>query len=116
GLGRGLEVGVAGRVDMREGGVAAPVLGRGVGVDDLRDAAAGAVALQEAVRPLTERVGHLIVGEGECVAKAGRELDRGLGEAVVELAPAGAGDMNKAAIEDLAAGFIDVQAKIEEMA
>ena len=54
--------------------------------------------------------------ERQQVAEAAHRLRRRLGEPMVELAPAGAGHVGQQAVEDLPAGFVQVEAQVEEVA
>ena len=70
GLQGGLQILFTGGIDVDEGAVAAPVLGGGVGVENLGDGVEPAQAPEQAVPALREGIGHLVVCEGEEVPEA----------------------------------------------
>ena len=87
------KVGCACAVDMREGGVAQPVLPRRVGEDNLGCA--------------------VVDGERRQGAEAGGVHQRGLGVALVALAPAAAGHLDLGPVVHLAAGLVSVEAGVQ---
>src|SRR5262249_33040858 len=64
--------------------------------------------------------GHLIerrgIGERKQASDRGGRVQGGLPEALVELAATGARDVNDHAVEPSAAGFVLVQAQVEQVA
>ncbi len=121
--GVGGERGVGGAVgsDVDEGGGAAPVFIRAVGVEDFGDDGGGGGAVEQAGAGAGDGVGFGEIGEGEDVdgveeIEEGACVAGGLGEAVVEVAAAGAGDVGPEAVEDDAAALVGVEAFIEEVA
>ena len=73
----GSQVEVARAVNVGKATIAAPVLGSGVGVDDLGYRVQTAQPAQQTVVLLGERVGQLVVGEGKLVAELGADWQDG---------------------------------------
>jgi len=90
---------------MEEGGVAAPVLRRAVGLDDLRHPAQRPLALQQTLG-VVRRAVRGADGVGE----------RWLAEPAVELSSPSAGQVSEHSVEHLAPGLVDVQPVEEELA
>ena len=103
-------------VGVHEGGVAAPVLGRRVGQDELRQLALRLEAREQRAALAGHRIDRGDVGEREQASDRAGGVQRRLTEALVELAAAGAGDVRHHAVEDRAPRLVLVQAEVEEVA
>ena len=122
GAGEGVDADWLGRVDVvgavevgvDEGAVAGPVLGRRVGIHDLRQIALGGEAGQQAVGQAGVGVGLGLIGEGEQAVDAAGGLAGGLGETLVELAALTSGDVGDDAVEHGAARLVVVDAVVQE--
>ena len=94
--------------------VPAPVLRRGVGVDDLRRAARRPRPVEQPFAPSGAGVGPGLVGEREAVPEARGRLHRGLSVAVVELAAPPARDVDVHPVEHALPRLVPVEAGVEE--
>ena len=107
-----LAVGIG--VDQR--GVAAVVLGGGVGVEDAQPAAAGVEARVQRVLGAGLRIRRGLVGEREEVRHHVVAVLRVLAEALVELAPHAAGHVGDDAVEGLAPLLVQVEVLVDQRA
>ena len=119
--GRDLDVGLAIGGGVDQGSAAAPIFVAGIEVEDFGHHLFRAGAVEQAGLLAGCRVGRGKVGEREDVDRIeGRHdlpgIARGLGEAVVEVTAAGAGDVDQQAIENLAAFFVGVETFVNQVA
>ena len=99
---------------MGEPRVPAPVLRRGVGVDDLRQALPRAEPVEEPLAPPRARVRLGLVGEWEAVSEARGRLHRGLSVAVVELPAPPSRDVDVHPVEHPVSRLVPVEPGMEE--
>ena len=104
----------AGDVGVQERGGARPVFGRGGRVEQPRQRSRGARALEHVAARAGDRIARRRGGEGKEIDRVLLVLEMtrvagGLGEAVVEAALAGAGDVDQRAVEHHAPGLVHVQ-------
>ena len=112
---RVVDVRAVDHVRVGKGGVAPPVLRRGVDEDQLRRFAVGGDPLEETVAAGGARVVLRGVGEGEPVPEARRRLHGRLRTAMVELAAAAAAHQAQRAVDGPRAGLVDVEAEVQQM-
>ena len=127
-LGAGEEIApdLGGRLDVRPAGLAgrevvvgeprvpAPVLRRGVGVDDLRHALLRAQPVEEPLPSPRARVRLRLVGEREAVTEARGRLHRGLSVAVVELPAPPPRDVDVHPVEHRLTRLVAIETGMEE--
>lgn len=101
-------------IGVHQRAVAAPILGRGVGVDDLGPHRR-LESRQEPVVPIGEWIPQRLVGEGKQMAEVRIGLVRRLRESMVECAAPRARNVRQQPIENLASVLIDVQTKIQKV-
>ena len=101
-----VDIRVGFEIDVTETGVAPPVFGGCVRIEDAGHAASASLCVEKSRRLSGLRIFLRIVGERKQMPKARRRLPRGLSVAMVELAPASAGDVDEQTVEDLLLGHI----------
>ena len=114
GLGGRLDVGPGPEIAVGEPGVAAPVLRRRIGVEDLRHAAECALPVEQPGPAPRVRLRLRLVGEWEAMPEARSRLHRGLPVAVIELAAPPARDVGEHSVEHLVASFVAVESGVQE--